>query len=325
MEKEINARMFQDIVTKYSMFDNLLSMSDNLLVRKNLLKTIESYTVDNKVNFDFIDLKTVYESDYYKDYDGSLYKDKKPPFVCALLENLMKDTNGLHLAQYYVEPLVNNIMTEAKSKAKTVTNLDQVIDINFTVYSTELIVTSHMVLPPEFSDLLISMFNESKVDLNTLEGQAEFSQYAASKYNFVHLSKEQNELLLFQDGGKIMFGEINENDHDYSQVRDKYKDIVSVSDDTTLIMIDKYTMVELLETSLGKNNGKKIVEQFIAQCPWTLLNVPSSEYNVKFTPNSEKFKLLEENKDYSKDINPIFTLKEKGLDNVLNEKNTFKI
>lgn len=328
MEKTIDVKILKDIVTKHAMFDNILSMGENMLVRRNIYDTIDKYAIDNHVNFEFIDMKTVYESDYYHDYDGKLYKNKKPPFVCALMENLAKHT-GFPLATYYIEALTKNILEEANAKGKSVFDPNKSVEVSFTVYSGELIVTDHMTLPSIFSQMLVKMYNKSKLSLNTIEGQVEFTQYASSQYDVVHFSKAQQELLMFKDSGSIMFGQVNEKAGDYDQIRAKYSEVTCVSDESTLILMDRYSMEELLSKVLGKTEAKYEMEKFIKECPWVLHHVPSDTYTFKFMPNQENFKVLEENKaiakEYSNEINPICILKQKSLEHTLDEKTKLKM
>jgi len=160
MKKQIEAQKLKDIANLFAISFNLgMPMHMTVLIGKSIMETVDEYSDNGKVNYDFVDLKTLYESDYYTDYDGSLYKDKKPPFVARLLQKIINDPK-IMLQQYFAEKVIEEVMKEAAKHAKSILDPNELVETKFSVYSSELIVTNHKDLPLEFGDVFREILNE---------------------------------------------------------------------------------------------------------------------------------------------------------------------
>lgn len=322
MKKQIDAQELKNIANRFALFNVAFPMELAVSSAKVMIETIDKHTENGKVEYEFVDFPTLYRSDYYHDYDGSLYKDKKPPFVCALLENLVKNKKS-SLAPGYAEQVVEFVLQQAEPKAQVVIQNDKIMETKFDLFSGELVATSHMDLPLEFSDIFREILTEFKGSINTIEGATRFTQFVEEKYKFGLFTTDQQKIFAFKKPGEIMFGEVNYKNFDENKVELKYKDKPFVTDENCLILIDRYQMVDLIAKKTGKPKARSIVEQFLTECPWVLHNVKSDEYIVKFTPDIEQLQKLDNQQEYP-EINQLFVLRSKTLDNELKQQAQFK-
>jgi hypothetical protein len=321
MKKQIESSVLKDIANRFALFNLGMPMNITVQIGKIIIKTIDEYSEDEKVTYDFVDLKQLYNSDYYRDYDESLYKDKKPPFVARILQNLINDPE-LMLQQHYAEKVVEEIMKAASLQAKF--DINAVMEAKFDIYSGELLVTNHMDLPHEFGEIFREILNEFNGTINTIEGSANFTEHVASKYNFGFFTTNQSSIHAFPKNGEIMFGEIDYENFNEDEVKEKYKNKPNIGDENSLILIDRYQMVDLIGKMVGKPKAREIVANYIKEMPWILHEVKSSKYIVKFTPDIQQLKTVEKYEDYP-EINPLFILRTESLENSLKQNSSSKL
>jgi len=120
-----------------------------------------------------------------------------------------------------------------------------------------------------------------------------------------------------------MFGAIDYENFDEDKINEKYKDKPILSDEISLILIDRYQMVDLIGQKLGKAKAREVLDNYVNEMPWTLFEVQSDDYIVKFTPNIQKLKTIEKQDDYL-EINPLFILRSETLENKLKQTGSSK-
>ena len=307
MQKKIPTETFEQIVNKHMLNDLMLEPIQAIKVAKQIKEVAKDYTKDGHVVFGPETIASINKCDY----DEITEMEKNPPFMMAVARKLF-DPQGLFLAQYYVEPLMTRIMGEVNSHATPYIDINKTLELNIQFKTSDIIITNHMDIPQEFHKVIIKTLNEKTEDLNSIQGRTNFSANVLEKKGYLHLFSEQQAILAFQETNGITFGQINESG-DYHKIREKYDHVPMVTDETSLIIIEKNKMVDLIAKEFGMPKAKEAVEQFLEMSPWTQFKVSPGTYSINFNPNMQPLKDIEQKVEA--DIETLFVLKSLSLDN----------